>query len=353
MNKPIKINLQLFADPAPAAPTPAPAAEPAPAAAPESASSGSSSIEEQLTNMFNEALKDTPPVTPTTVDTQTPQTGDDEGQASTEPPAAPAQPEKIMNKYDTVGDLIKAHQSLQTTWNRDHQALLETQRALEQLRAEKAELESRLQEPAPTAQQPDNNALDELESLDNEALLERLMTDPKGIIKKIAESIADSKYKNLESKIAPVVEREEMARSLEMWNEATAKFSQDNPDMHEFIDGMKQYIAENNLQNTNEPEKVLKNAYIYAKGLKYAPPVDPSTLLNDPEFVSKNILTNPAIKDSIIKAYMAELNGVKVPPAITGSSNGASIATPPPAKPNNIEEAGNQFESMLRGNFSK
>ena len=351
MDKPIKINLQLFAEGEPAAPNPAPVAEPAPAATPAPAPSEPMSIDDQLMNLFNGAVNDTPS-TPAAVDTPTPQPGTADGQPATEPPAAPAQPEKIMNKYDTVGDLVKAHQSLQSTWNRDHQALLETQRVLEQIRTEKEQLEARLQNPAPAAQQSED-ALDELATLDNEALLEKLMADPKGVITKMVEKIAESKYKPLESKIAPVVEREEMARSLEMWNEATTKFSQDNPDMQDFIDGMKQYIAENNLQNTNEPEKVLKNAYIYAKGLKYAPPVDPSTLLNDPEFVSKNIMTNPAIKDSIIKAYMAELNGVKVPPAITGSSNGASMATPPPAKPNNIEDAGNQFESMLRGNFSK
>ena len=91
MDKPIKINLQLFAEGDLRPPNPAPVAEPAPAATPAPAPSEPMSIDDQLMNLFNGAVNDTPS-TPAAVDTPTPQPGTADGQPATEPPAAPAQP---------------------------------------------------------------------------------------------------------------------------------------------------------------------------------------------------------------------------------------------------------------------
>ena len=75
---------------------------------------------------------------------------------------------------------------MQSTWNRDHQALLETQRVLEQIRTEKEQLEARLQILL-LQHSSQRMRLTNLATLDNEALLEKLMTDPKGVITKMAE----------------------------------------------------------------------------------------------------------------------------------------------------------------------
>lgn len=329
MNGLLKINLQLFADVAPAAPSPAPAAEPAPAAAPIEPTPAPAPAPAEPAPQLSTSQKlkqlwekdNVPKPAPADkVDTPTPQPA-----PSVEPPAAPAQPEKIMNKYDSVGDLVKAHQSLQSTWNRDHQALLDTQKVIEQLKAEKAEIEAKLQTPVPAAQQP-VNALDELAELDNEALLEKLMVDPKGVITKMAEQIADSKYKHLESKIAPVVEREEAAKSLELWNEAVEGFASTNSDMPEYLDGMKQYIKDNNLQNSKDPQKVLNDAYAHAKSRAADAKIA--------EANAKVAELEAKLRTSKEDAIREHLSGVRntqnqLPNTIAGNSNSGAPATPP------------------------
>jgi hypothetical protein len=323
MNRLLKINLQLFTEGTPAAPSPAPAVEPAPATAeptPAPAAAPQLSTDQRLKDLWDKS--NVPQQTPT-------EKVDNPATQAPEPPKAPdnpepqAQPEKIMNKYDTVGDLVKAHQSLQTTWNRDHQALLDTQKVLDQLKAEKAELEAKLQTPNP--QQPEQ-PIDELAGLDNEAILEKLMADPMGVIKKVAEQIADSKYKPLESKIAPVVEREEAAKNLEAWNEAVEEFHKETTDMADYVDGMKQYITENNLQNSAEPQKVLKDAYAHAKAHRYDTKVaEANAKIAELEAQLKTS------KEDAIKEHLAGVRQTQnqLPNTIAGNSNSGAPATPP------------------------
>lgn len=331
----IKINLQLFAEGAPAAPTPAPAAEPAPAAQIDPAQAEPAKQEPAAPVGISQRLKDlweqanAPQQTPQDkADTPGQQAPTQEPPAQEPPaqdnPAEPqAQPEKIMNKYNSVGDLVKAHQSLQTAYNRDHQALLETQRALEQLRTEKAELETRLQ--TPSQQQP-AQSVDELDGLDNEALLEKLMADPKGVITKMAEKIAESMYKPLESKIAPVIEHTEAQKNLDMWNEAVEKFAETNSDMADHLEGMKEYIAANNLQNSKEPQKVLADAYAHAK----AKAADAKIAEANAKIAELEARLRTAKEDSI-KEHLAGVRNTQnqIPNTIAGSSNSGVPATPP------------------------
>lgn len=325
----LKINLQLFAEGEPTALSPAPVAEPSPATteptpAPVADPAPQLSTEQRLKELWDKS--NAPEQTPTekvdNPDVQAP-----EPAKTPDNPEPQAQPEKIMNKYDTVNDLVKAHQSLQTTWNRDHQALLDAQKVLDQLKAEKAELESKLQTPNP--QQPEQ-PIDELEGLDNEAIIERLMTDPMGIItktaEKMAEKIIESKLKPLESKIAPVVERDEAARNLETWNEAVEGFHKENTDMADYIDGMGQYIVDNNLQNSAEPQKALKDAYAHAK----AQAADAKIA----EANAKIAELEAQLKTSKEDAIKEHLSGVRqtqnqLPNTIAGNSNNGAPATPP------------------------
>ena len=177
------------------------------------------------------------------------QSQDQDGGQNQETPDTPdqqAQQGKILNKYNSVNDLVKAYQSMQSAWTRDRQTLLELQKAIDQLNQEKAGLEAKLQTP----QQPQSEAEDDLANLSAEALLEKFYEDPKGVLAKIAESVAESKIKPLESKLAPVVEHTEVQMNLEKWNNAVAELSAVNPDMVDYIDTMKEYIVENNLHDT-------------------------------------------------------------------------------------------------------
>lgn len=339
MNGLSKINLQLFAEGTPAAPSPAPAAEPTPATiepTPAPAAEPQLSTGQRLKDLWDKSTQQTPTEKVDNPDVQAP-----EPAKTPDNPEPQAQPEKIMNKYDSVGDLVKAHQSLQGAYTKDHQALLDTQNVIEQLKAEKAEIEAKLQTPNP---QQLEQSIDELDGLDNETILEKLMTDPMGVIKKVAEQIAESKYKPLESKIAPVVEREEAAKNLESWNNAATEFHNNNTDMADYIDGMKQYIAENNLQGSADPQKVLKDAYAHAK----AQAADAKVA----EANAKIAELEAQLKTSKEDAIKEHLSGVRqtqnqLPNTIAGNSNSGAPATPPlnlKGKPmNDVHKAASAF----------
>jgi Sec-independent protein translocase protein TatA len=330
------INLQLFAEGAPAEPTPAPAPSPAPAPEPVQPAM---SVDDQLTKLFTESMAE-PPAVAVQPPAATP--------APVQVPEVTPTPElSLPENFKNVGEVVRSLKNTQAELTKKSQIAADLQKTVDQI---KADYEAKIQAlQTPPAQPPK----DELEDKTPEELADMLMADPKGFIAKMTEAAVQKAVAPLQSKLDPVVQSHEVQALRELWDEAVTEFQTANADMPEFIDGMKEYIQKNNLNGSKEPGKVLENAYVYAKGLKYSAPVDPATLLNDPEFVNKNILTNPAIKEAILKAHMQEISGNKLPPVITGSSNGVNVATPPPARPNNIDEAGNQFESMLRGNFSK
>jgi hypothetical protein len=241
-------------------------------------------------------------------------------------------PEKILGKYENQGELIKAFQSLQGTYTKDHQALLDAQKVIEAANTEKADLEARFQalsQPAPA--QPAIPA-DEFADLDGEAFLQKFYEDPKGMLAKFTELNVKKQVAPIESKLNPVLERDEMAQTVQSWDSATKDFAAANQDMSQFIGGMKQYIQERGLSNSKNPEQVIKDAYIYAKGMAYQTPqsIDPKSYLNDENFMQENIYSNPAIKEKFIKDYMAEVRGqqAQIPNSITGQSNSGAPAMP-------------------------
>jgi|GEM_PF-4938808 len=337
----MKINLQLFAEGGPAAPNQAPAAEPTATTATEiesaqtetSTSTASVSTSQRLKDLWDKANSAQP--TTDTVDTPAQQAPTQEPPANEpqkqEPPVQDnpagqqAQPEKILNKYESVGDLVKAYQSLQTTYTRDHLALLETQKALEQLKAEKAELEAKLHAPNPQPE-PTNVLTDDLANLDAETLLEKFYEDPRGVLAKIAESVVEGKVKPLESKIAPVIEQTEAQKNLENWNNAVMEFNNSNPDMKDYIDGMKQYIIENNLQDSKEPQKVLRDAYAHAKA--QAADIKLAEATARIEELEGLLRTS---KEDAIREHLATVRNSQnmIPNTIAGNSNSGAPAIPP------------------------
>lgn len=339
------VNLQLFAEGEPAAHDMAPAQD----------QTQATSIEPAQTGPSQQASSD-PPVNPTqrlmdlwdkanspekadTPQNQAPdqsaqdhsqdqvqdQSQDQDGGQNQETPDTPdqqAQQGKILNKYNSVNDLVKAYQSMQSAWTRDRQTLLELQKAIDQLKQEKAGLEAKLQTP----QQPQSEAEDNLANLSAEELLEKFYEDPKSVLAKIAESVVESKIKPLESKLAPVVEHTEVQMNLEKWNNAVAELSAVNPDMVDYIDTMKEYIVENNLHDSKEPQKVLRDAYSYAKAKAFDTKIA--------EFTAKIEQLEAQLKtakEDGVKEYLARIQNAnsQVPKSIAGNSNSGAPANPP------------------------
>lgn len=250
-------------------------------------------------------------------------------------------PEKILGKYENQGELIKAFQSLQGTYTKDHQAYLDTQKVLEQERTAKADLEAKIQTLSkPPVQQVPTPEIDEYEGLEPEARLEKFYADPAKYDQHIedkafarAEKFFNEKLTQLESKLNPIVERTEQQRSLEAWTESTESFKAANPDMLEFVPGMQKYIAENNLRGSKDHQKVLTDALTYAKGLN-ATQIQTDTAAKIAEYEAKiqEYETKLKIsKEETIKEYVAGVRNSQnqLPISITGQSNSGSPAMPP------------------------
>lgn len=312
------VNLQLFAEGEPAAHDMAPAQD----------QTQATSTEPAQTDPSQQASSD-PPVNPIQrlMDlwdkANSPEKADTpQNQETPDTPDLQAQQGKILNKYNSVNDLVKAYQSMQSAWTRDRQTLLELQKAIDQLKQEKAGLEAKLQTP----QQLQSEAEDNLANLSAEELLEKFYEDPKSVLAKIAESAVESKIKPLESKLAPVMEHTEAQMNLERWNNAVAELSAVNPDMVDYIDAMKEYIVENNLHDSKEPQKVLRDAYSYAKAKAFDTKIA--------EFTAKIEQLDAQLKtakEDGVKEYLARIQNAnsQVPKSIAGNSNSGAPANPP------------------------
>jgi hypothetical protein len=272
-------------------------------------------------------------------------------------PQPPATPEKIMGKYDSVNDIVKAHQSLQTTYTKEHVALMELNKVVDQLKADKAALETKMNESS--TMKPAEVQKDELEGLDAESVLSKFYEDPMRLLKKAedkaylrAEKSFNERIAQIEAKINPTIEAVETQKTQEIWDSSVREFAKDKPDVAEFKNDMAKYIQENGLENSKDPAKVLNDAYVYARGLRYQPQqaIDPKSLLSDETFVRENILNNPAIKEQFVKSYLAEIRGNQhtVPPTIAGNSSSNSVATPQP-QPKSIREGVSRMADMIFG----
>lgn len=317
---------------APAAPAPvveiqAPVIESAPAPAPQPAAPVST--EQRVKDLWDKANVVSKPE-PSPVDNPAPQ-----APAAPDNPAAPAQPEKIMNKYDTVGDLVKAHQSLQTTYGKQNIALTDLNKVVEKLKADNADLTAKLQTANPNPQQPQApaQAADDFAGMDAEAILAKLYEDPVGVLTKIAERAADNKLKPLEGKLNPIVERNAEQQNLQLWDESLTKFAGDNPDVSDYTEGMREYINDNNLQDSTDCDKVLKNAYTYAKGLKSEQiAAESASKIAESEAKVKELEAKlQAGKDETIREYLQGVRTTQnqIPNTISGHSNNGAPAMPP------------------------
>ena len=332
------VNLQLFAEGEPAAHDMAPAQDQTQATSTEPAQTDPSQQAssdppvnpiQRLMDLWDKANSPEKADTPQNQETPDQSAQDhsqdqDDGQNQETPdtPDLQAQQGKILNKYNSVNDLVKAYQSMQSAWTRDRQTLLELQKAIDQLKQEKAGLEAKLQTP----QQLQSEAEDNLANLSAEELLEKFYEDPKSVLAKIAESAVESKIKPLESKLAPVMEHTEAQMNLERWNNAVAELSAVNPDMVDYIDAMKEYIVENNLHDSKEPQKVLRDAYSYAKAKAFDTKIA--------EFTAKIEQLDAQLKtakEDGVKEYLARIQNAnsQVPKSIAGNSNSGAPANPP------------------------
>jgi hypothetical protein len=281
--------------------------------------------------------------------------------ASTDTPAAVQQPVQVSQeptpeallagKFKTTDDLVGAYQSIQSEFTKKAQSLSEFQRTADTLKAENERLAAQLAELSQgqgQAQQQDQFSTEDYGGLDSQSYLDQFYEKPQEVLSKTIESVVQKALEPFMQKVNPVVETVNAQMHQDNWNKATKSFMEANQDMGDFTTEMKQYIQERGLSGSDNPEQVLQDAYIYARGMKYQPQqaVDPKTYLQDPNFINENILNNPEIVNMILQKQMAQINSQPIPTSIAGQQAGQAPAMPT-TKPKTLKEANSLFSDMF------
>lgn len=263
---------------------------------------------------------------------QDPMQGTDPMQEPQQPSGEPGMPgpqqeQLIGGKFKSVDDLLAAYQSVESFAGKKAQEAAQYKAMAEQINNQ----QSQFQDPAPQAQtSPDE--IDPLE--DEEALSELLYSDPVKVIKMIKESA----IREAQSAVQPLMERDAQVQKQSEWQERVDGFAVEHPDLDRWSESMSRVIMEN--PELRDHPNGLALAYQAARGQNYAEPPDPTTYLQDPEFVKSNVLGNDEIKNQVIQQYLTELQNGGQPLSIGQSQAGGSTPMTPPKRPGSIEEAG-------------
>ncbi|EGD47135.1 hypothetical protein Cpap_1527 [Ruminiclostridium papyrosolvens DSM 2782] len=182
------------------------------------------------------------------------------------------------------------------------------------------------------------------QTIDPQAFLDSLYEKPQQVLGGVAKSVIDKE-------LAPIIDFVKNQMKVDSWGNALKQFRSSVPDYADNEQSIIQYINDNGLGDSDNPDIVLKDAYIAARQQNYQPPqqVDPTSYLQDEDFVTQNILSNPDIVNRVIKAQAEKMQQGQ-PPVSIASTGGQPIATPV-EKPKNTDEFRARARAILGGNF--
>lgn len=338
--------------------SPAPAPNPAPA--PASISDGPMSFSQldQSSNPITKALNDAPADAPIgQVEPPAPAPG-----TETPPPATPdttptpdalsAVMEEIKKlnptaaeKYKTPEAIAKSLLSQEKTMTQLFTEKAQAAKTMENLNAELAKLreEATKTPPAPIQEQTPEQIAEA-----NEKELAEMMDNPLAYRKKlIDEAIEATKKATTDAIVSSDAVTKEATTLLTSFVNATDDVGNLlHPDFEAYAQEMSDLINQfpELKANTAKLGETMEFAYNYVKGQKAAAapkvePVDPKTLLSDPEFLKNNVYNNEAIKTAFISTLAQDIRDGKPPVVISGQPGGTPPASPPKT-PTSFKEAG-------------
>jgi hypothetical protein len=191
-----------------------------------------------------------------------------------------------------------------------------------------------MQTPAPAAEpavsEPTPEELEEL----NSKMRDEFLDNPKAFLDKITASIrADAEASVLEQ-VAPVLEREKAMQRGQELQSIVDEFKGRTPDFDNHRDAMGQYLSEN--EGLDNHPNALQIAYDAVKGRQ----------TQDPEALKQQVLSDPAVKESIIKQYLEEIKNGQPPVIVSGTGN---LGMPTvPQKPTDVKGASALFMQSMR-----
>jgi hypothetical protein len=183
-------------------------------------------------------------------------------------------------------------------------------------------------------------------SIDPQTFVDSLYENPQQVLSEVVKSV-------IGQELSPIINFTKSQMLVDNWGNALKNFVENTPDYAENEQAMVDYINNNNLGNSDNPDGVLKDAYIHARRQNYKPPqqVDPTSYLQDEKFVTDNIINNPDIVNRIIRAQTEKLQQGQPPVSI--ASNGSQPIATPVERPTTMDGYRKMARSILDGNFGK
>lgn len=257
----------------------------------------------------------------------------------------------ILGKFKDTDSLATAYQNIQS-----HSSRVANQNALliKQVEELTAKLESNQQPQQKTT--PPNNDDDSNKDDVSEDEIDSFLNNPAEYKSKLKQEILGE----IKSQLAPDLN---LVQQIRTSHEETAEWErkaievaqafdpetgeQLYPDFFDLKDEVDQaFKMFPQLIQSKDFEGAIKAARLIKQAANPTPAPKPEDLLNDESFVNEKILTNPQIKEKLLKSHMEEIRKGTPPPQINGNAGGSPPASPI-EKPKSLKEAGQRFLSRI------
>ncbi|MFL0197388.1 hypothetical protein ACJDU8_17735 [Clostridium sp. WILCCON 0269] len=232
----------------------------------------------------------------------------------------------ILGKFKSSEELANSYSNLERMNTQTRQELAQAQLAAQQAQAMVEQMKQQMQNiVTPGQQQPQLT-----QEQQTEQFMNKFYENPTGTIQELLKSI-------VEPQIQPIQQQMQAQQQQQAWNQAVGDFAQKTPDFDQWKGQIGQVLDANpHLADLARVPNGLEIAYAMAKGQNYQ---DPSSILQNQEFVKQNILGNQDIRNQIIQEYLQGLQqGGQAPTVILGQANGSTPVVPE-GKPKDMTEA--------------
>jgi hypothetical protein len=350
------MDLQLFAegDPAPApAADPTPVATPAVEPTPEPTAPSDPRQTQSLADFFEsrkagnepapEVAPEVQPITPVT----------------TPKPIEPQQdvPDKFKNADGSVNTeaIIKSYTNMESMYSKQQNTVQQMTELQQTVIALQQQIAQQAQASAQPEQQLTPEEIEAQAEADNEKFWEAYNTNPKSAIADLVKEAVENSVKPM---MDPILQERESQQQVAQWDQRIQEFTKDHDDFESVRPAMQEILQSDEAvkQFTQDhPDKGIALLYDLAIAKSKQAPATPEAtpapktaeeMMNDPEFVAK-FVSNPAVKDMVLKQHMQNLKNNPAPPVI-----GAQGGLPPSTQPvdmTNMKTAAEALKAKYAG----
>lgn len=334
----VQMDLQHFADPAPAGDTTAP-------------TSFSDAGDRYLSALAGSA-EETPVVTDVPDAITTPVQSPVQSTNTPTPPADVVElfRQKGVTKFTDPAKFVDSYLA-QEQWNT---RLSQEKKALAQ---QVADLRAQATQPPTPAPTPPGAPMTTSEPMDPDAFLAKMYENPEEAMAPFKEAWKQEILRELQPMLNPLnsLVAKGQADDVSIAHSTAAEhFFRTTPGADMFIEQMTDILAAdpafNAMADTEQIVDVMGKTLTYVKGLAYKAPLTTeeliAQLLGNDELFSKHISSNPAIRGKLLSQAVKDVQGTKVPPMMT-SSGGAQLVTQPYDTPTSFAALGERVKKAM------